>query len=79
MSYPLTQDNRMECTRHGEGLGFIEAEKDPDPDFPFKQAWCGDCDAVLTAQGEWNDISEGHAQVMAICEGCYGEVQKRNA
>ena len=28
----------------------------------------------LMAQGEWNDISEGHSQIMVICEGCYYEI-----
>ena len=45
----------------------------------IKEAWCGECDAVLMEQGEWNDISEGHAQIMGICEGCYNEIKRRNA
>jgi hypothetical protein len=82
----------MECKRHGiqkpafickhlqygEGLGFFEPDSEPDPEYPFKEAWCGECDSVLMEQGEWNDISEDHAQIVAICEGCYNEVKARN-
>lgn len=92
MSSPLNKDSRMECSRHGlqkpsfickhlqhgEGLGFIEANENSDPDYPFREAWCEACDKVLLDQGEWNDISEGHAQIMAICEGCLNEIKERN-
>ena len=64
--------------RYGEKAGFVEASEDPDPDYPFREAWCGTCDKVLLEQGEWNDVSEGHAQFMAICEGCLNEIKARN-
>jgi hypothetical protein len=93
MGNPLNKDSKMECKRHGENkpafickhlqygesLGFIEASGELDPEYPFKEAWCSICDAILMEQGEWNDISEGHAQIMAICEGCYNEIKERNA
>ncbi|OEG73468.1 hypothetical protein BEL05_08625 [Shewanella colwelliana] len=92
MGSPLNKDSKMECARHGlqkpsfickhlqygEGLGFYEATDDPDPEYPFREAWCGDCDKVLLEQAEWNDISEGNAQIMPICEGCLTEIQARN-
>jgi hypothetical protein len=92
MNKSLNKYSRMECKRHGiqkpafickhlqfgEGLGFIEAGGEPDPEFPFKEAWCGECDAIRMEQGEWNDVSEGHAKIMAICEGCYNEIKLRN-
>lgn len=92
MSSPLNKDSKMECARHGlqkpsfickhlqygEGIGFYEATDDPDPEYPFREAWCDECDKVLMEQGEWNDISEGHAQILPICEGCLNEIQARN-
>jgi len=92
MSDPLNKDSKMECERHGkqkpsfickhlqygENIGFFEATDNADPDLPFKEAWCSECDTVLIEQGEWNDISEGHAQIIVICEGCYNEVKERN-
>lgn len=85
----------MECRRHGirrptficrhlkdgNNIGFFEvAEEDLDPDLPFKNAWCGQCERVrLEQDGEWNDTSEEFAKPMAICEGCYEEIKVRNA
>jgi hypothetical protein len=82
----------MECARHGiqkpafickhllhgVNIGFHEPEEDPDPEWPFKNAWCSQCEAVAVEQGGWNDVSEGFAQVMSICEGCYEEIKQRN-
>lgn len=93
MGDPLTKDSRMECARrgsrppsfvcghlqHGAGLGFNEPVDEPDPDMPFRQAWCDDCDAVLKKEGEWNDVSEGHAKITLICEGCFFEIRQRNS
>jgi hypothetical protein len=92
MSNSLNKNSMMECSRHGtrrpsfichhlqfgEGIGFVESEDEFDPEWPFKNAWCGECDKIFREQGEWNDISEGHAQIMAICEGCYEEIKERN-
>ncbi len=82
----------MECSIHGdkrpafickhlfggEGLGFIESEEPVDPEWPFKNAWCSECNKVLEREGQWNDMSENFAGVMAICEGCYQDIKKRN-
>ena len=82
----------MECERHGllrpafickhlqygEGIGFFEPEEQPDPEWPFKNAWCTECEAIAIEQGGWNDFSEGFAQTMPICEGCYEEIRRRN-
>lgn len=82
----------MECARHGirrpaficqhlrfgEGLGFNTAEEPFDPEWPFQNAWCDECDKVLAREGEWNDVSEGFAGVIVICEGCLGEIRGRN-
>ena len=92
MSTPLTKDSKMECARHGlrrpaficqhlhygENVGFFEPDEDPDPDWPFRNAWCAECEAFAIEQGGWNEISEDFAQVMPICEGCYEEIKQRN-
>lgn len=92
MGNPLTKESLMECPRHGlqrpafvcthlqgsENIGFFESNS-VDPELPFREAWCGKCDEVLLEQGEWNDVSESHAQIVVICEGCFFEVQKRNS
>lgn len=92
MGNTLTKNSTMKCSQHGlgrpafigshlqhgEGIGIFEANE-KDPDFPFRSAWCDACDTVISEQGEWNDISEGHAQVMLICEGCLNEIQTRNS
>lgn len=92
MSTPLTQDSKVECDRHGlqspafickhlqhgENIGFFEPNEGPDSEWPFKNAWCAECERIAIEQGGWNDVSEGFAQVMAICEGCYEEIKQRN-
>lgn len=47
-----------------------------DPDLPFKNAWCDECDNLLMSVGEWNDETEAFANIMMICENCY---EKRRA
>ena len=95
MDNSLNKDSGMECPRHGlrkpafvchhlqygVGLGFVEvAAEDIDPDFPFKNAWCEQCERVrLEQDGEWNDVSEGFAKPMAVCEGCYEDIKTRNS
>ncbi len=88
----LNADSKMECRRHGvhppaficthlqhgRGLGFNQPDDEPDADWPFRQAWCDECERVRNEQGEWNDISEGFAAIMAICEGCFFEIRSRN-
>ena len=59
----------------GSDLGFFYAD-DPEDERP--DAWCGACDRVLLEEGEWNDRSEGFAQVTLICSECYDAVRKRN-
>ena len=92
MNNPLNKNSVMDCSRHGqrrlafickhlqygENVGFNEGDDEFDPEWPFKNAWCSECDKVLMEEGEWNDISEGYAQIMAICEGCYEEIKERN-
>ncbi len=74
MGNPLNKDSKMACKRHGlqkpaficqhlqygQGLGSVEATDDPDPEYPFREAWCDECDKVLLEQGEWNDGTLQH-------------------
>ena len=92
MESNLTKDSMMECPHHGlqrptficghlqcgKGLGFNQPEESLDPEWPFKNAWCDKCDQFLQKEGEWNDKSESFAGIMAICEGCFEEIKKRN-
>jgi hypothetical protein len=84
----------VECGKHGEsgpalvcchlaaslrngatGLGFFT----PDPQDAEPQAWCAECDAALTEEGEWNDRSEAVAGVTVICQGCFEDARALNA
>lgn len=92
MSDPLNKNSLMECVRHGThrpaficqhlqfgaGLGFNQADEPFDPEWPFQNAWCDECDKVLLREGEWNDVSEGFAKITLICEGCLEEIRGRN-
>ena len=92
MENNLTKDSMMECPRHGlqhpaficrhlqygKGLGFNQPDESPNPEFPFENAWSDKCDKFLRKEGEWNDKSESFAGIVAICEGCFEEIKKRN-
>ncbi len=92
MSKSLNKDSRMECSRHGVkppafickhlqygvGIGFYEPEYETDPECPFKNAWCAECESFAIEHGGWNDVSDSFAKVMPICEGCYEEIKQRN-
>jgi hypothetical protein len=80
---------KVECAEHGlrhatfvcqhlargSGLGFFcdTTSDDPRPD-----AWCGACDAVLMADGDWNEENEKVAGITLLCAVCYDEAKRRN-
>ena len=64
--------------QHGVNVGFFEPDEEPDPEWPFKNAWCAKCEAVAIEQGGWNVISEDFAKAISICEGCYEEIKAKN-
>jgi hypothetical protein len=92
MGNTLNKDSIMECPFHGEkpptficqhlqygyGLGFNQPDDPPDPEWPFENAWCDECDSILLKECGWNDISEGFAGILPICLGCFQEIKKRN-
>ena len=60
--------------------GFHEPfESDPlieaDDDY---QAWCDECEKVRLREGEWNDVSEGFANIRLICDQCFFQIKARN-
>jgi hypothetical protein len=59
----------------GQGLGFYSADV---PDDPQPDAWCGECEKVRMAEGEWNDMSQAFAKITMLCAGCYEVAKKRN-
>lgn len=81
----LDKDSKVNCDEHGvvnpsfvcrhlvnwTGTGFNVPDKPPDPDCPFKNAWCDECDKLLMSVGEWNDETEAFAGVTMICENCF--------
>lgn len=83
------QTEEVECDRHGlshatfvcqhiaqgSGLGFFFYlnPEDPRPD-----AWCAECNAVMLADGGWNEENEKSAEITLLCAGCYDEVKRRN-
>ena len=61
--------------------GFHEAfESNPliEPDDDY-QAWCDECEKMRQQEGEWNDVSEGFAEIRLICDQCFFEIKSRNA
>lgn len=81
----LNKDSKVDCGEHGlvspafvcrhlvnwTGTGFNVPDDPPDPDLPFKNAWCDECDKLLMSVGEWNDETEAFADITMICENCY--------
>lgn len=85
-------ENQIECAEHGktpatficrhlsegEGLGFHEGHDPENPDDLYPDAWCDACEEVLEREGEWNDTSEGFANIKIVCANCYQDIRERN-
>jgi hypothetical protein len=83
------QTEIVECDVHGashatfvcqhlarsSGLGFFCY---PKPDDPRPDAWCADCNAVILADGRWNETNEKSAGITLLCASCYDEAKRRN-
>jgi hypothetical protein len=83
------QTETVECDEHGRGysafvcqhlakgsgLGFFcdTGSDDPRPD-----AWCAECDAVMMADGSWNEKNEKVAGITLLCVNCYDAAKERN-
>jgi hypothetical protein len=60
-----------------EALGFFEANAESTQDTnDLRNAWCKDCDRILSEEGEWNDRSEAFARPEIVCEECFEEICK---
>jgi hypothetical protein len=57
-------------------LGFVEPDVDPNDVDDDLQAWCGACDLMLQREGEWNDVSEGYANIRLVCEFCFAKLRE---
>jgi hypothetical protein len=64
--------------QHGHALGFFVPDAPPSEEEPWKAAWCSACEEVRQKEGGWNERSEPFSGVLAICEGCYEEIRRRN-
>ena len=86
-------DKTIECGTHGathctfvcqhlvansEKLGFNLGYDPENPDDLCPDAWCDQCEAVLNAEGEWNDKSEAFADIKLMCTHCYESARERN-
>ena len=58
--------------------GFVEGFDPDDVESELHQAWCRECDVVLMAEGDWNDVSEGFAKPRLICRACYLQIKRLN-
>jgi hypothetical protein len=43
----------------------------PEQDAPWRDAWCGACNAAFEREGEWNENNEGEADIGLLCGRCY--------
>jgi hypothetical protein len=83
----------VHCDVHGEQLpafvcqhldlqtaiGFIEGYDPADPGEPLYEAWCGACDRVLVARGDWDDVAEAFARPRLVCRACYLRMKSLNS
>lgn len=88
----MSDEGKVECEVHGEASatfichhladgirqGFNMGFDPDDPDARYPDAWCDKCEEVYQQAGEWNDTSEGFADIRMVCSGCYQEIRERN-
>lgn len=43
-----------------------------------ENVWCEACDQVLLREKEWNDVSEGFANIQVVCASCLETIKSRN-
>jgi hypothetical protein len=74
----------LQCAEHGQAFptyvcGHLHGQPGqrwfcdaPQADYPYPDAWCGQCDTELHKQGgEWNEHNEGCLDLRVICHHCY--------
>jgi hypothetical protein len=50
-------------------LAYFEPEHAPDE--PTPAIWCADCEAVVQAEGEINEVVHAYADWHAVCDFCF--------
>ena len=43
-----------------------------------ENVWCEACDEILISENEWNEVSEGYADIQVVCLACLAEIKSRN-
>jgi len=84
--------NELQCEIHGTrhetylcthlvgetaGVGFNRIQ--PTEDNPFPDAFCDDCEIILTAHGGWTEESEKLMSISLACSDCYQQALIRNS
>ncbi|SRR5712692_969622 len=79
-------ERSVQCVKHGpreaayvcrhlnltDKVGFYQAYDPENPEEEVLNAWCDECERVrLEGGGEWNDKSEGFAQIWLVCSECF--------
>jgi hypothetical protein len=63
----------------GPVLGFHQAKIDPENrQWGDLNGWCDRCDQIFSAEGAWNDASEGFAGVTLVCSGCFFDLKAKH-
>ena len=63
---------------HASGLGFFPDAEEPDN--PYPDAWCSECEQVRSENGESGVFSDDYARVTfkLVCGECYKEIKAKN-
>ncbi len=87
-----TSEKTVHCEHHGDnreafmckhllatpGVGFFSDVLEPDN--PYPDAWCSECEQVRTINGSTAGFSDEYARATfkLVCGGCYKEIKARN-
>ena len=79
MDYALVCTHLANQADNAGSVTYYVADDDSDPDrSSVENVWCGSCDEVLIREGDWNDVSEAHADIKVICIACLEQIKKHN-
>jgi hypothetical protein len=89
----MSDPETIVCKKHGRARAtyvcrhLIEGEntqwysKTPSRENPWPDSWCGVCHQHFETEGEWNEISEGEAELMnnikIVCRHCYEDIRNK--
>jgi hypothetical protein len=66
---------RHHLAKEEEVLGFVENSSDPDD----LQAWCDQCEAFFSREGELTDDFRRFCDFAVVCVVCYSEIKARHS